>query len=177
MAPKSNLELMATYNQWMNKTIYEAASTLEIDELHADRGAFFGSIMGTLNHILVGDTIWLKRFSEHPSQSAVLDYVRKLPDPKALNTIVCTDLAELQSARIRMDRLIIEFTTGLTECQIASTLEYKNTKGVLFTKNFGHLIQHFFNHQTHHRGQVTTLFSQAGLDIGSTDLLHVIPSK
>ena len=85
MSLKSNFELMADYNQWMNKSIYKAASGLSNSELSKNRGAFFNSIIGTLNHILVGDIIWLKRFSKHPSQLKALDSVRELQSPQSLN--------------------------------------------------------------------------------------------
>lgn len=175
MSLKSNFELMADYNQWMNQSLYHAASSLNTAELNQDRGAFFGSIMATLNHILVGDTIWLKRFACHPSNLVSLEYVRELNPPSSLDAILHTKLASLLVARKTMDALIIEFADELTEEVLTSSFTYTNTKGDLYTKNFGHLIQHFFNHQTHHRGQVSTLLSQAGVDIGMTDLLVKIP--
>ena len=177
MSLKSNFELMADYNQWMNKSIYKAASGLSNSELSKNRGAFFDSIIGTLNHILVGDIIWLKRFSKHPSQLKALDSVRELQSPQSLNVILCDDFTSLLSARREMDSAIQEFTHELTEDLLSSSLSYCDTKGKPFTKNFGHLIQHLFNHQTHHRGQVSTLLTQAGIDVDVTDLLAKIPSE
>jgi len=175
MSLKSNFELMADYNQWMNQSLYSAASSLSVAELNKNRGAFFGSIMATLNHILVGDTIWLKRFACHPSNLVSLEYVRELDPPSSLDAILHTELTSLLTVRKKMDALIIEFSNELTEEVLVSSFTYANTKGDLYTKNFGQLIQHFFNHQTHHRGQVSTLLSQAGVDIGMTDLLVKIP--
>lgn len=177
MSLKSNFELLANYNQWMNKNIYDAASTLNASELSEDRGAFFSSIIGTLNHILVGDIIWLKRFSEHPTQLKSLDYVRSLEKPQALNSILYTDLETLRDARAKIDDTIQAFICEITDGALSSSLTYKNTKGELFNKNWGHLIQHLFNHQTHHRGQISTLLSQAGVNIGLTDLLASIPNQ
>ncbi len=171
MSLKSNFELMADYNQWMNKIVYLAASKLNADDLSNDRGAFFGSIIGTLNHILVGDIIWLKRFADHPSKLKTLDYVRALNKPKALDVILYPEFKNLESVRIKIDEVIRDFAHELTDEALASNLSYSNTKGEPFNKNFGHLIQHFFNHQTHHRGQVSTLLSQAGVEVGVTDLL------
>jgi len=176
MSLKSNFELMADYNQWMNERTYEAVSTLSASERTENRGAFFGSIMGTLNHILVGDTIWLKRFSGHPAKLEALDYVRSLQAPKALGSILYAEFDDLREARIKMDRTIQEFSHELTDEVLLSSLSYSNTKGEPFTKNWGHLIQHFFNHQTHHRGQVSTLLNQANVDVGVTDLLVRIPN-
>lgn len=174
---KSNLELMASYNQWMNRSVYEAASKLSTGELEKDRGAFFGSIIGTLNHIMVGDTIWLKRFSNHEAKFSSLDYVRVIDAPVSLDTTLHLKLDTLTEARVEMDEVIVQFASELTDKTIASSLKYNNTEGQPFTRNFGFLLQHFFNHQTHHRGQVSTLLSQAGIDIGVTDLLMSIPNE
>jgi len=177
MSLKLNFELMADYNKWMNERIYESASQLDSSALAENRGAFFNSIMGTLNHILVGDTIWLKRFSSHPEQFKSLEYVRCLNMPKALNAILFDDLEVLTSARKKMDLVIQEFTYELSDDVVSSLLSYSNTKGEAYTKNFGHLIQHFFNHQTHHRGQISTLLNQIGVSVGNTDLLACVPSE
>lgn len=176
MSLKANFELLAEYNQQMNERIYEASSTLSGSELTEDRGAFFGSILATLNHVLVGDTIWLKRFADHPAKLRALDYVRGLNSPQALDSVLYSEIEGLRSARTKMDSVIQEFSYELTEEILTSPLRYSNTKGEPFTKNFGYLIQHFFNHQTHHRGQITTLLYQAGIDVGVTDLLACIPS-
>jgi len=91
--------LMAEYNEWMNARLYAAAERIPAEELAQDRGAFFGSIIGTLNHLVVTDTIWLKRFATHPSNPKALDPIRALPQPTALNEIVFTDLARLAQRR------------------------------------------------------------------------------
>jgi uncharacterized damage-inducible protein DinB len=174
---KSNFELMATYNQWMNKSIFEAASTLSDDKVEEDLGAFFGSIIGTLNHILVGDTIWLKRFASHKVVFPSLSYVHVLETPASLDVSLYSKLSALAEARTKMDEVIVQFSSELTEQAISSPLAYSNTKGQPFVKNFGYLLQHFFNHQTHHRGQVSTLLYQAGVDVGVTDLLVGIPCE
>lgn len=177
MSLKQHFELMASYNQWMNVKIYQAAGQLNASELAEERGAFFGSVLGTLNHIIVGDTIWLKRFAAHPSCSASLQEVSDLPHPTGLNQIVCADFSELQQRRIWLDKQIINWATGLREDDLDDVLSYRNTKGVAGNKRFSHLILHFFNHQTHHRGQISVLLSQSGLDIGVTDLLALIPEQ
>lgn len=177
MSLKSNFELMADYNQWMNNSIYTASTKLSHDELNIDRGAFFGSILGTLNHIVVGDTFWLKRFAEHPAHFASLEPIRELEQPKSLNAIVHDDLAQLTEHRAMMDNVIVAFSQELMDEILESSLSYDNSKGLAFNKKLGHLIQHFFNHQTHHRGQVSTLFNQLGIDIGVTDLLMRVPEQ
>jgi uncharacterized damage-inducible protein DinB len=174
---KSIFKLMASYNQWMNKSIYEVASGLSAEELEKDRGVFFGSIVGTLNHILVGDIIWLKRFSSHETVFTSLDYVRDMDVPVSLNVILHPTLSSLSEARIKLDNVIVQFSAELTDQDISSSLAYNNTKGQPFIKNVGFLLQHFFNHQTHHRGQVSALLSQVGVDVGVTDFLMSIPDE
>ena len=175
MALEQNFELMAKYNQWMNKQVYSAAAELDDLELREDRGAFFGSILGSLNHILVGDIVWLKRFAEHPKNYKSLQYLNSLSKPLVLTEILHSDFNELQKARIKMDEVIVKFSMEASEKDYELGLSFKNMKGQPFKKNFGFLVQHFYNHQTHHRGQVTTLFSQQGIDVGVTDLLALIP--
>jgi len=176
MSFKLSFERLALYSQWMNAGIYEATEKLSADEQNKDRGAFFGSIIGILNHLLVGDTFWFKRFAEHQASFESLEYFRSMAKPNSLSAIVHADLMTLREKRERMDENIILFTSELTDDVISSTLSYKNSTGEEFNKNFGHLLQHVFNHQTHHRGQVSTLLYQAGVDIGVTDMLAGIPN-
>lgn len=175
MSLQSNFQLMSTYNQWMNNGLYELASPLTAADLARDRGVYFGSVLGTFNHILVGDTIWLKRFSDHPSRFAALQHLSTTPSPQSLAEIAYPDFTELRGAREEMDAVIVEFAHQATDSDYEHQLSYRNTKGILSRRKFGFLVHHFFNHQTHHRGQMTALFSQMGLDFGSTDLLAKIP--
>ena len=175
MSLKPQFELMADYNRWMNGNLYQVAAELPVEALHGNRGAYFDSIYGTLNHILVGDIIWLRRFSRHTMGLSSLAEVGTLPAIVSLKQILYHDFADLREAREDIDRIIVDFTREATEVHFDSPVSYKNTHGVRHEKRFGFLVQHFFNHQTHHRGQVTTLLSQLGLDPGVTDLLALIP--
>ena len=169
-----NYRLMAEYNRWMNSKLLDAAGQLTQAELKRDSGAFFNSILGTFNHLMVGDIIWLQRFAEHPAGEP-LQGVRDINRPAALSQMLHDNLSSLAQQRRQLDVMICEFCTQLTDEDLAHELEYKNTKGVAFSRRFAYLMQHFFNHQTHHRGQLSTLFSQRGVDIGETDLLGVMP--
>ncbi len=177
MSLKDHFELLAIYNQWMNSKVYECAGHLTAKDLTTDRQAFFGSILGTLNHILVGDTIWLKRFATHPSCLSSLREVAELPRPTSLDQIVFDDLGRLSEHRAWLDQMIVSWAAELSESDLDFVLAYRNSKGVPANKRFSSLVLHFFNHQTHHRGQVSTLLSQAGEDIGVTDLLAQIPEE
>jgi uncharacterized damage-inducible protein DinB len=177
MNSPAEVVLMAAYNETMNVKLYEAAGKLSAADLAMDRGAFFGSIIGTLNHIVVGDTLWLKRFAAHPSHPPALEPVRALPQPVALNQVLFTDLGELAARRKVIDAAIKGWAASITVEDLGHILHYANTKGVKSQKRFSSLVLHFFNHQTHHRGQATTLLSQAGQDVGVTDLLALIPNE
>ena len=166
---------MAQYNKWMNESIYSAAASISQQELSKNRGAYFGSILGTLNHIMVADIIWLKRFARHPNGFNALDGISARPMPSSLDSILLDDLTALESERQTIDNAIVAFIAELSSDVLASHLSYHDTKGKPYTKSFAHLLLHFFNHQTHHRGQISTLFSQLGIDIGVTDLLVTLP--
>lgn len=177
MSELGHFALLAKYNTWMNAKMYEAAATLPSEALNADRGAFFGSLIGTLNHIVAGDTIWLQRFATHPAPFAALDPIRALARPAALDALFSTDLARLREHRNMLDSVIEQWVASLTETDLRHVLHYQNSKGVVSDKRLSFLLLHFFNHQTHHRGQASTLLSQAGVDIGVTDLLALIPNE
>lgn len=173
----AHLHLLARYNAWMNAKVYDAAAKLPARDLAAKRGAFFDSILGTLNHIVVADTIWLKRFSTHPARHSALEPLRKTANPAALDQILFTELPALRAHRDSLDTVISDWVAALTDADLQHVLHYANTKGVPAQKHFGTLLIHFFNHQIHHRGQATTLLFQAGQDVGITDLLALIPNQ
>ncbi|MFA6164472.1 MAG: DinB family protein [Methylobacter sp.] len=171
-----HLRLLSRYNQWMNDKLYNTAAQLPANELARNRGAFFGSVLGTLNHIMVADIIWLQRFSDHPSQHPALDQIRSMPKPQALAQTLINDFTVLSAERRKLDATIITWCEQLDASDLNYKLAYHNMKGEAAVKNFASLMLHFFNHQTHHRGQATTLLSQQGLDVGVTDLLTLIKS-
>lgn len=177
MQLKAHVCLMAEYNQWMNSKIYEACAKLSSSQLAENRQAYFGSVIGTLNHLVVADIIWLKRLAWAVNPFPELDTVEQLPMPESLNAILYADLGELTSQRQRLDQIYLSLATSLTEEDLGKTITYRNTKGAGFSRQLFSLLMHVFNHQTHHRGQVTTLLSQFGLDVGVTDLLALIPSQ
>nr|WP_067287069.1 DinB family protein [Marinobacterium profundum] len=177
MELKQHLELLASYNAWMNLKVYEAAGRLDSRDLAKESGAFFGSVLGTLNHIVVGDTIWLQRFATHPACGLSLRQVADLPPPLSLDQLQFKDLHALTKHRVWLDEQITQWIAALTESDLEHVLHYRNTKGIAANKRYASLILHFFNHQTHHRGQVSTLLHQAGEDIGVTDLLALIPDE
>jgi len=168
---------LARYNRWMNKNLFTAVENLTEEEFNRDVGAFFRSILVTLNHILVWDTTWLQRFARHNISYSSLAPVLMHDTPTANDEKLHSDLKPLMQAREAMDELIIEFIIETKEADYASTFTFQRVSGEVFHKNFGAMIQHLFNHQTHHRGQVTTMLFQMGVDPGVTDLLATLAEE
>jgi uncharacterized damage-inducible protein DinB len=174
LAAINQLILLAEYNQLMNRRQYAAAEKLTTADLCENKGAFFKSVLGTLNHIMIGDIIWLQRFATHPSSSESLLYISQLEKPESLESILFMDLGELRAARKKIDEIIVEWVKRLSDTHINECITYRDMAGNLFSKPFASLINHLFLHQVHHRGQVTTLLSQSGIDFGETDLIEII---
>lgn len=139
--------------------MYALCASLPDTELRKDRGAFFKSIYATLNHIAYGDLAFLSRFTGNPSA---------VPEPGA-DLFVTFSL--LRTERAALDQRILVWSESLTPAWLAESLTYTSKiDGKTRTVPKWALVTHMFNHQTHHRGQVTTLLSQMGLDIGITDI-------
>ncbi len=175
MSHTNHIQLMAAYNEWMNTRLYEAAMGLSDVQRAANNKAFFGSILGTLNHLVVTDTIWLKRIAAHPAGYPQLNPLQAHAMPTALDQVLYNDIRNLWSRRKELDAVILQLANAITEPDLDQLLHYTNMKGIMSDRNFFGVIMHFFNHQTHHRGQATTLLSQYGVDVGVIDLLMLIP--
>ncbi|MBI3199208.1 MAG: damage-inducible protein DinB [Rhodospirillales bacterium] len=152
----------ARYNRLANETLYEACARLSDEERRRDLGAFFRSVHGTLNHLLLGDRIWMARFegTAYPSTD--------------LGAILFEDFAALRAARVAMDARIERFIADLPPDFAAGTIRYVNNAGLASEDPLDVLLPHFFNHQTHHRAQVHTLLSQLGRDPPVLDLHRVL---
>lgn len=160
MNPLEHARTLARYNRWMNRKLYDCAAKLSDAQRKEDRRAFFRSIHGTLNHLLLADNIWIGRFEGRPFAA------------KSLDQELHADFAELRAAREAMDERILDWAAKLTEDVLASELRYTSIVNPQPRRMPMDLaVIHFFNHQTHHRGQVTTLLFQCGIDPGVTDLM------
>jgi uncharacterized damage-inducible protein DinB len=126
---------------------------------------------------MVGDTIWLKRFADHPACFRALGPMRSMPHPYSLEQPLYGEFESLRAARGVMDEVIVQLSEEAADADYAQHLTYANSTGQVFTDPFGPLMQHFFNHQTHHRGQVSTLLCQAGVDVGVTDLVALVRQR
>ncbi len=166
---KASLELMARYNQWMNGKVVAAIRDLPDADLWADRGAFFKSLMGTLNHLVVADLLWLNRMRTVKG-AELLSALEHFTVPQALNQVMHETVASYAPARETLDALFIDLVAALDEDTLAGPLAYTDARGNPHKKTLGLVFTHVFNHQTHHRGQATTLMTQMGLDVGVTDI-------
>jgi uncharacterized damage-inducible protein DinB len=154
----------ARYNRWMNRALHDCSAQLTDAQRKEDVGAFFKSIHGTLNHLLLGDSIWMGRF-----QGPVF-----VPRTGSLAEEVHADFGELRRAREAMDARILDWAGMLTHEVLAGELRYTSiVNPAPRVMPMALAVTHFFNHQTHHRGQVTTLLMQRGIDPGVTDLMWV----
>ncbi|MFZ1570756.1 MAG: DinB family protein [Thiolinea sp.] len=169
------LSLLAEYNTALNQQLYQVSSQLTPEKLTENKQAFFGSILGSFNHILVGDLIWLRRFAKHPNSFDLISALQEFPVPQCFDQKLYTDFNELWQKRAQLDQIIEQWAKSLAEEQLEQPLAYHNMKGVPANRSMLSLLIHFFTHQIHHRGQITTLLSQEGLDFGETDLLLLIP--
>jgi uncharacterized damage-inducible protein DinB len=152
--------MFARYNGWANDRVYAAAAELSPHKFTEDRGAFFGSMMGTLNHLLVTDRIWLRRFTGEG------------PSPTALNVILHKDLPTLRAERTKEDARIIAYIEGLSDAALAKTFSYQPiTTPRIITQKLGPTLSHLFNHQTHHRGQAHAILTGFHRDAPSLDLV------
>jgi len=157
--------MMAAYNGEMNRRLYAAAGSLDDAARRAERGAFWGSVHGTLSHLLWGDTIWMSRF----------DGWEKPPVGMQDSPRMVEEWAALQAARVAADARIEAWAGGLTPARLAAPLTWFSAVAQReTTMPLWVCVAHFFNHQTHHRGQVHALLTAAGGRTGDTDLPWVV---
>lgn len=149
---KAHFLQMAEYNAWANGRLYRMAQALPEDLYRKDVGVYFKSLHGTLNHLLTADRIWMRRLTgagDHPDR---------------LNAIVFDDLPALSAARREEDQRIIRFVQGLDESAFGKILDYKTLNGTPQRQRRSEVLAHFFNHQTHHRGQAHAVLTILGVD-------------
>ena len=161
MITRDTVQMLARYNRWQNSQLQAAMQALSPEDLTAARGAFFGSILGTANHILWGDAIWMARFDGGP----------RLPGSIADSPGLFPTLAVWSAERFRMDGRITLWAERLRSVDLAGTMTWESAAaGHVVTRPVAELVLHMFNHQTHHRGQIHALLTQAGVAAPVTDL-------
>ncbi|WP_230531311.1 DinB family protein [Microvirga roseola] len=152
--------MLAGYNAWCNRRLYDAASELSDEDYRADRGAFFKSLHGTLNHILVADRIWLRRFTGEGDA------------PTRLDAILFDELEHLRQAREAEDARIVAYVDRLSESDLSGPIRYNLiSRPETVEQPLAPALLHFFNHQTHHRGQAHCILTGFGREAPSLDLV------
>ena len=161
MIDRAYVQRMARYNRWQNENLYRVADELPAEERQRERGAWFGSIQKTLGHILWGDRIWMSRFADVPRpEGGIAESVSLYPDWQ-----------NLKAERKNFDQTMIDWADNVDAAWLAADQTYYSaaTKRE-WTRPRWMLVTHMFNHQTHHRGQVHCMLTQAGGRPGDTDL-------
>ncbi|MCF7223297.1 DinB family protein [Marilutibacter chinensis] len=168
---QDQLRGFARYNREFNRRLFEQLSGLTDDERKKDMGAFFGSIHGTLNHILLADRIWLGRFAAAFPALSSLEGADLVHEFSSLRQQLYAGFEALHAGRRATDRVISDWVEELSDDLLGETMRYRNSRGDRREHAAWIAVAHMFNHQTHHRGQVTALMHQLGHDPGATDYL------
>ncbi|MGA2739025.1 MAG: DinB family protein [Bryobacteraceae bacterium] len=155
-------QMLARYNRIANERLFATCATLDETEYRKPRKGSFGSIHGLLNHILLGDRIWLARFQGCGHETPPLD------------TIQADGFSEFRSERQALDARIEGFFGNLREDFCSGTFSYRNNRGLDYVEQAVVAVGHFFNHQTHHRGQVHVMLSQTPIPPPSLDLHRIV---
>ncbi len=163
----AHLQTVARYHQWATRRLLtEHVATMTDDQYRQASGLFFGSVHGTLNHLLVGEgLLWFRRFSEGVSASVALD------------SVVEEDRAALSARLLALTDQWIAFASGLTDEKLSGRLQYTTTRGDPADLPFAATLQHVFNHATHHRGQVTAALTALGLESPELDMVYFLRSE
>jgi uncharacterized damage-inducible protein DinB len=162
MDPRAFFSTLARYNRVANERLYASCARLDDSEYRKQRHGSFGGIHGLLNHLLLGDRIWMARFEGHGEATP------------ALNTILFEEFSALQTARIDQDFRIEAFFENLPDDFLSRSFRYINHQGKPYQEEARVAVSHFFNHQTHHRGQVHVMLSQTAVKPPSLDLHRII---
>lgn len=158
---KQHFMMLAAYNQWANNRIYDAAAELTDEEFSRDVGAFFGSMMGTLNHLLVTDRIWMKRFTGEGDA------------PSRLDAILHKAFPVLRTMRENEDRRILDWIEPLDAKALAGRFTYMTATDMrTISQRLPPALDHLFNHQTHHRGQAHMILTILGKPSVQLDLIY-----
>ncbi|EFL50103.1 DinB family protein [Solidesulfovibrio fructosivorans JJ]] len=156
---KTIFTTLARYNRWANARLYAELGKLTPEQLTAPSEVNFGSILAIANHLVLADRLWLNRFTGGGAPVPTIDAV---PYP---------DLADLAAARSIEEERAEAFARGLDPARLESTLRYTTTEGTAMATPLALCLTHFFNHQTHHRGQIHGLLGACGIKAADIDLI------
>ncbi len=156
------LPMMSEFSIWAYKRIYDACAELDDDAYREDRGLFFGSVHATLNHLLVVDRLWFGRLQG------------EVPALKGLSVILYDDFAALRAAQEAQSASLRNYVAGLGEDAFGDTMSFRTMDGVEGSMKVAEVLITMFNHQTHHRGQVSAMLTQAGLKYADLDVPYFL---
>jgi len=162
--------MMAKYNERVNEQLLTHCQELSDEQLLANTHSFFPTIMAYWNHILFGDLIILGRLANNNIANLASNDFDRLPTAKSVHDVFCENMNDIILLRKQVDALINQYCDHLTNEACQSVISYQSTEGENITIKVGDITQHLFNHQTHHRGQLTCILSQLGVDYGCMDL-------
>ena len=175
MSLANNFRMMSHYNQRMNDQLLNFCYKLSVADLNKETHSFFSNVISYWNHIIFGDLIMLKRLGLNDIGGLSFATFANFPEPKSANDIYHTTMSELLLLRQQLDEVIVQCFADLNDRDCLALISYKTTEGVAITKSVADFCQHLFNHQTHHRGQLTCILSQLGVDYGCMDLPIIVP--
>jgi uncharacterized damage-inducible protein DinB len=160
--------LFAKYNKVANQKMDEVIKTLSKEEWEKNLGGFFKSVRGLCSHLYICDFNWLKRFSRLRDFD-VFKETFFVPEPYSFKEVLFADMAEYLISRPLLDEKIIAFINEVNDKDLDSLLKYSDSEGNLYERNFGGLVMHSFNHDTHHRGMISLCLEMLGRenDFGS----------
>lgn len=174
MSLAKNFQMMSMYNQRINEQLINCCSTLSDQQLRQENNSFFPNIIAYWNHILFGDLIMLSRLAANNIGGLSVDDLSEFPIPKSARDIYYHDFAGVVSLRRKLDLLLNHYCAKLTDKECDMFICYTSSEGQVIDKAVADVTQHLFNHQTHHRGQLTCVLSQLGVDYGCMDLPVIV---
>lgn len=164
MVPLSLLRELYEYNYWARDRQLDACSSLTPEQFVRPLGSSFSSVRDTLVHLLGAEWIWLERWHGRSPRLA--------PQPAEFPT-----LAAIEQRWREVERELRVFLVGLTAERLQEPLNYTNLRGEPFAYPLWQTLLHLANHQTYHRGQVTTLLRQLGVQPPAVDYLRLLDAR
>jgi uncharacterized damage-inducible protein DinB len=162
---KAIVQALAKYNASVNQSVLELLEPLNKEQIMMETKAYYPSLFETVLHILIGDIHWLRRYKDTFKENKALSNTPLISlEEKSLRKEFESDYTKLFQYRKEMDDVIIQFVNELDESHFHSVIKYKNYRGEDIEKEAWKTLLHWFNHQTHHRGQLSVLLDMVGVD-------------
>jgi len=172
---KNLFQALAKYNESVNQSIMELLKPLKKEQVMMETKAYYPSIFATLLHNLIADLNWLRRYRDALKENKALNNGKLLSfEEKSLRLEFESDHTKFFPYRKQVDELMIQFVNELDESKMHLVIKYKNYKGEEIEKELWKTLLHLFNHQTHHRGQVSVLLDLIGIDHDYSSLVSRI---